>query len=262
MHKNNGLNCRYTTFITLLYFLFSEYIDEINESNYDDLKTLNKMILTLVDDANDKNYIKIIDFIQKKKYDINNELLNKLMVDKDIIKHTQLLNEFNNSTKIDYNSEGYICQLFKIFNNKKEYCLIEKKQDICILYNKKYEKIVKPYHHMVEINEDYFNMKNLLNIFIESILNYDCVCKKIKDNFVTTKTKYSIISFTDFLFIFFEFDYNNMVKYKDNIIKLSEKYFLLGLDISYKLIGLVIVPFVNHYACIIINSSGKFIKNK
>ena len=53
-----------------------------------------------------------------------------------------------------------------------------------------------------------------------------------------------------------------MVKYKDNIIKLSEKYFLLGLDISYKLIGLVIVPFENHYACIIINPSGKFIKNK
>ena len=78
------------------------------------------MILTLVDDVNDKNYIKIIDFIQKKKYDINNELLNKLMVEKDIIKHTQLLNEFNNSTKIDYYSESYICHLFKIFNNKKE----------------------------------------------------------------------------------------------------------------------------------------------
>ena len=97
------------------------------------------MILTLVDDANDKNYIKIIDFIQKKKYDINNELLNKLMVEKDIIKHTQLLNEFNNNTKIDYNSEGYICQLITIFNNKKEYCLIEKNKIFvyCVIKNMK-----------------------------------------------------------------------------------------------------------------------------
>ena len=63
------------------------------------------------------------------------------MVEKDINKYTQLLNEFNNSTNIDYNSEGYICQLFKI---KKEFCLIEKKQDNCILSNKKYEKIVAP----------------------------------------------------------------------------------------------------------------------
>ena len=53
-----------------------------------------------------------------------------------------------------------------------------------------------------------------------------------------------------------------MVKYKDNIIKLSEKCFLLGLDISYKFIGLAILPLENHYACIIIHPSGKFIKNK
>ena len=73
--KNRGLNCRYTTFITLFYFLFREYIDETNENNFEDIKTLNKMIITLVDEVNDKNYNKIIDFIQKNKYDNNNELL-------------------------------------------------------------------------------------------------------------------------------------------------------------------------------------------
>ena len=36
----------------------------------------------------------------------------------------------------------------------------------------------------------------------------------------------------------------------------------MGLDISYKLLGLVIVPFENHYACIILQPSWKFIKNK
>ena len=51
-------------------------MDEINGSSFDDLKSLNKKILTLVDDINDKNYIKIIDFIQKNKYDNINELLN------------------------------------------------------------------------------------------------------------------------------------------------------------------------------------------
>ena len=74
------------------------------------------------------------------------------------------------------------------------------------MYNKKYEKISVPYHHFDEINEDYINMKNLLNIFIDKCketLNYDCVCKKMKHNFLTKKTKYTIISFPKFLFILF-----------------------------------------------------------
>ena len=41
------------------------------------------MNLTLIDDVNDNNYKKIIDFIQNKKYDINNVLLNKLLLEKD-----------------------------------------------------------------------------------------------------------------------------------------------------------------------------------
>lgn len=74
------------------------------------------------------------------------------------------------------------------------------------MYNKKYEKIAVPYHHFDEINEDYINMKNLLNIFIDKCketFNYDCVCKKMKHNFLTKKTKYTIISFPKFLFILF-----------------------------------------------------------
>ena len=65
--KNSCFNCKYTRFITLFYFLFSEYIDETNESNFEDLKTLNKMILTLVNEVNDKNYNKIFDLILFKR---------------------------------------------------------------------------------------------------------------------------------------------------------------------------------------------------
>jgi hypothetical protein len=43
-----------------------------------------------------------------------------------------------------------------------------------------------------------------------------------------------------------------MVKYKDNIIKLLEKNVSFGLDISYKLRDLVLLPLENYFTCIII----------
>ena len=55
----------------------------------------------------------------------------------------------------------------------------------------------------------------------------------MKDNFLTTKTKYNIISYPNFLFIFFDLEYKKLLINKDKIIMLSEKNFVLGYDISY-----------------------------
>ena len=56
-------------------------------------------------------------------------------------------------------------------------------------------------------------------------------------------------------------DYNTLVQFKNNINNWSEKELLLGFNIYYKLIGLILVPYENHYISIIINPSGKYIKS-
>ena len=147
----------------------------------------------------------------------------------------------------------------------KEFCIIEKKIDSYILCHKTYETIIKPYHHFFEINEDLLNEKSLLNAFINKYsekYNYECICKTMKDNFLTTRTKYNIISYPNFLFIFFDLEYKKLLINKDKIKMLSEKNFVLGYDISYTLVSLVVIPFDGHFACVILKPYGKFIKNK
>ena len=51
-----------------------------------------------------------------------------------------------------------------------------------------------------------------------------------------------------------------MFKYKKEIINLSKEEIILGFNITYKLSGLVLCPFIGHYICQVINPSGKFIK--
>ena len=43
--KYNNNNCRYTTFITIHYFIFRNFIDLINGKEFNDLKELNSLIL-------------------------------------------------------------------------------------------------------------------------------------------------------------------------------------------------------------------------
>ena len=50
--KYNNNNCRYTTFITLYYFKFSNFIDLLNGKEFSDLKELNSLILKLFDNYN------------------------------------------------------------------------------------------------------------------------------------------------------------------------------------------------------------------
>ena len=187
------------------------------------------------------------------------------MNEKDNNNHDILLKQLYVNKNVDYNSTGYICQLFRIFNNMKKFCITEKKIDSCILCHKTYETIIKPYHHFFEINEDLLNEKSILNAFINKYkenYNYECVCETMKDNFLTTKTIYNIISYPNFLFIFFDLEYKKLLINKDKIIMMSEKNFVLGYDISYTLISLVVIPFDGHFSCVILKPYGKYIKNK
>ena len=120
--------------------MFSSYIEEQNNNFKKDIKELNKLILKFVDNVNTENNNNIIGFLQTNNYDSNNSLIDNIINENDEEKKNKLIKEYKNKSKIDYDSSGYVLELFKIFNNVKEFCLIEKKIDNCVLC-KKHTKI-------------------------------------------------------------------------------------------------------------------------
>ena len=46
---------------------------------------------------------------------------------------SKLIEQMNNDNKIDYNSSGYVAQLFSIFQNVKDFCIIEPRKKECVI---------------------------------------------------------------------------------------------------------------------------------
>ena len=128
-----GNNCRYNAFITLLYFTITPYINSINDINLKMLNDLNQLILELANNINNKNYNKIIIFLQKNKFDSNNLKIDEIINETDDEKKMLLIENLNIVDSIEFSSSGYAAQLFSIFNNNPLFCLKENKETECII---------------------------------------------------------------------------------------------------------------------------------
>ena len=81
--------------------------------------------------------------------------------------------EINNKKKIldsGFTKNGFICQLFNIFKNNKNFCLIEKKQALCEICGNCFEIEDNLYNLYIIINEE-----NIKFDSIELILLYKLV---------------------------------------------------------------------------------------
>ena len=81
--KQKFNNCRYNAFITLFYFNFSSYITDNEEKNSIQLKEMNNLIIKLTEEVNDKNYMDIVIYLQKHKYDTNNFIIDNIIKEED-----------------------------------------------------------------------------------------------------------------------------------------------------------------------------------
>jgi len=57
-------------------------------------------------------------------------------------------------------------------------------------------------------------------------------------------------------------NYSTMKNLKEEIIARSERELILGFSLKYILIGLILIPYYDHYISIIINPAGKYIKKE
>ena len=259
--QNN--NCRYNSFITIFYFIFSSYLKDKKDNSFILLNELNDLILNLTEDVTLKNYIDIILFLQTNKIDSNNSLIDKIINEPDEQKKLTLINNLNNFTSVDMTSSGYVAQLFGIFNNKEIFCFKESKTSECIICGKKETVLIKDLKPFIYINMNNIDKKNIFNILLDRCKEnyiYDCECRKnSKEDLLCTKVKYNIENYPIFINVLFDMGYSDLIKYKDNIYKISEDVIFLNINKEYKLKGIILVPSFNHYCCVIFNPRGSHV---
>ena len=115
----------------------------------------------------------------------------------------------------------------------------------------------------IQISKEFLVQKNLFNIILEKYkikYTYYCQCKSADNmDMLTTKIKYNIDNFSNFLFIIFDMEYIDLETEKNDIYKLVEDKLIFGYQIEYKLEWIISCPFLDHYNCIIFNPRGKTI---
>ena len=120
---------------------------------------MNDLVLKLTKDVNENNYINIIIFIQKNKFDTNNSLIDQIINEDDEEKKASLINQINTYTAVDFNSSGYAAQLFSMFRNILYFCIKESKSTECILYGKKILEDNLDNKPFMQINNNNMNEK-------------------------------------------------------------------------------------------------------
>ena len=131
----------------------------------------------------EKNYLDIIIYLQKNKFDTNNNLIDEIIKETDEKKKQILLSNLSSDTSIDFNSSGYVAQLFKLFNNKKDFCIFESKFSECILCGKKVTEDNLENKPFIYINKNDMNEKYIYNILLKKykeLYTYDCEFRKDK----------------------------------------------------------------------------------
>ena len=59
--------------------------------------------------------------------------------------------------------------------------------------------------------------------------------------------------------VIFDMSFSELEKYKDNIFQLAEDKLILNIQKEYKLKGMISLPSIDHYICIIFNPIGTII---
>ena len=257
-------NCRYNAYITFFYFTISPFLSSLKDPKLVNLNKLNDLVLKLSENVTEKNYYEIIIFLQKNKFDTNNSKIDAIIKEANEEKKLKLINELKIDDTVDFSSSGYAAQLFSIFNDNELFCFRENKEEECIICGRKTSVEIKEKQPFTFININNINNTSLFNIFLtkyKEIYSYACECRKNNEDVLCQKIKYNILSYPNFIFLLFDFQFSDLYKFRDQIFKLIEEKLVLNSYIEYKLSGIIAAPSYNHYSTIIFNPMGSTINS-
>ena len=162
--------------------------------------------------------------IYKKKFDSNNKKIDEIINERDEKKKELFIKNLKIDDTIEFSSSRYAAQLFSIFNNNSLFFFQENKYTECFICGKKYEEIIGELHPFTFINNDNINNTSLFNVFLnkyKEIYSYACECRKNvakNEDVLCLKIKYHIISYPNFIFLIFDFQYSELKNNKAQIL--------------------------------------------
>ena len=131
--------------------------------------------------------------------------------------------EINNSENIvqsGFGINGAVVQLFSIFKNDKNFCIEERRKEICQICNNIREFDPTFHSHLIIIDEGGLNLNSIeLNISYSLVYDGLTPCDKcnLGNNFPTSRIIYEIISYPKFLFILFDMRSYEQLKRKKSL---------------------------------------------
>ena len=132
------------------------------------------------------------------------------------------------------------------------------------MWNKKTEEI-KELRPFIYINNTNINQTSIFNLLLEKYkenYSYACECRKNvpgSEDVLCKKIKYNLLSYPEFLFFLFDFQYTELELYKTQIYKLVEEILTLNIKVEYKLIGMIAAPSINNYNTIFLTQLVKLL---
>ena len=146
------------------------------------MNELNKLVLKLAEEVNDKNYSDIIIFLQNFNFDYNNLKIDEIINERDETKKEILIKYLKIDDAIDFSSSGYAVQLFSIFNNNKYFCIKENKAIECFICGIKKLEAIKDLQPFIFINNTNISEKSIFNLLLSKYkdnYSYAYNCSKI-----------------------------------------------------------------------------------
>lgn len=249
-------SCRYDCFITIYGFCLRDIIKN-NNINYNEfIIILDKTFEELLSNPNSKAKFILWNYFAEQNIEpMDNELY---------ISKNNINNDISQNFKKDLGigEQGYICQLFKIFKNVHNFCIIEFKNISCNYCNYNKDLANDSINQFFQINLYELNKNSLEEIFYCKYKSFSyqfCINCQLNDKdriFPKSIVKYYVNSYPIILFILFDLSFDELKSNKDKIKNLTRNIIILEKDVQYSLIGIISAPNFNHFTCFIYNYEG------
>ena len=247
-YSNNS--CRYDVFATLYIFCLYDYIQENMINMNTNIKNIHSLMSNIKINPNNDGIKALWLYCIKNKIDVERTEINNI----------------DNVVNSGFGLNGAIVQLFAIFKNEENFCIKEKRQEVCQICNNIKEFEPSFHSHLIIIDEAGLNMNTIeLNIYYSLVYEGLMPCNKCKlgINFPSARITYEIVNYPKFLFVLFDMrSYQHLKLKKDLIKKLCLENINLTENDHYKLKCSITCPSYNHFTIFINKLNSKVINNE
>ena len=235
--KYNSFSCRYDAFLTLYILTIHGYLKNKKEELNHHIKFL----------------IEIGELFLQKNFNVVDDIWNYFIINGIDINSTKKINNITYLDNSGFHKEGYINQLFNVFNKCLFFCTELTKFKECVICKYKDNEKNELMRPLISITDEFLSLNKLESILILiTPENKKDKCPFCKLPIDTLNIIYKINAFPKYLTLIFEYDhYKDLYDKKDLIIDKIEFKLKSPLNDEYELLGGITMASSDHFTCFI-----------